>query len=656
MRGMHSDKLSYVRLLEDRIANLETKLRQSNPSIASDHLQDLSPENAADESLIQISEPLDGVGEGSPPGLDLPSPEGLNAANGWLNDPFEEPSLNTFQDVRLSFGTFDVDQLVQNWPLAAKSPEIRVEDRVTELCDPVDDFEEAEAADQSGLYLDMMSEQLSKSYTSQAVASRYVGEYFTSAHPMWPFLHQRQWNSWWKGWTGAMGNETTLGWRAFFVDMVLSIGALLANSSDPSFDHMNVSKSAYQRAMGKYPSLSTQGESAALKTQSSLLLTVHAMHLDSVGELFQRASEAIRNCALSKKANRVSKTAGRGSDMEEIIHKMTLRTCVVIDILLSNSMDHKVCFDNDDMQDEALMDIAQNLEEYENSSISSEEAQSMFFYNNVSPSPLDVALEEHMFWLRRIQYRILRITNKLERESLKNGNPTPNLWRSRPKHDLERWTQGIAGLHTSLDRQRRFLSLEWLRKLANYTVISLFPNPLLAVRSGDSRHLVAAACSVLITFRRLRVKDQTTCHTWTALLHQFQAAITVIFCLWATPTHQQAEFYDQRALSHSLFSGMATLVDFSTRWEPAHVLRNVFELLTESLPISEFGNPFQQWSLSPDNIDDLDQMIVELEELKAQPKVVSMLRTMMRGPRPQYTPPSVTEIQWIQYEHQYDCM
>lgn len=111
-------------------------------------------------------------------------------------------------------------------------------------------------------------------------------------------------------------------------------------------------KSAYQRAMGKYPNLSTQGESAALKTQSSLLLTVHAMHLDSVGELFQRASEAIRNCALSKKANRVSKTAGQGSDMEEIIHKMTLRTCVVIDILLSNSMDHKVCFDNDDMQDE----------------------------------------------------------------------------------------------------------------------------------------------------------------------------------------------------------------------------------------------------------------------------------------------------------------
>lgn len=211
---------SYVRLLEDRIANLETRLRQSNPSIASDHLQDLSPENAADESLLQISEPLDGVGEGSPPGLDLPSPEGLNAANGWLNDPFEEPSLNTFQDVRLSFGTFDVDQLVQNWPLGTKSPEIRVEDRVTELCDPVDDFEEAEAADQSGLCFDMMSEQLSKSYTSQAVASRYVGEYFTSAHPMWPFLHQRQWNSWWKGWTGAMGNETSLGWKAFFVDMV----------------------------------------------------------------------------------------------------------------------------------------------------------------------------------------------------------------------------------------------------------------------------------------------------------------------------------------------------------------------------------------------------------------------------------------------------
>lgn len=133
------------------------------------------------------------------------------------------------------------------------------------------------------------------------------------------------------------------------------------------------------------------------------------------------------------------------------------------------------------------------------------------------PTPADVALEGHMFKLRRIQYRILRLTQKLEHEAQVNSHPVPNLWRSYPRHELESWLTEVKGLSSDSLHHSRFQSFEWLCKLANYTVISLFPNPHLAVRSGEAKHLGAAAAAVLITFRKLRVRDNTTCFTWTAV-------------------------------------------------------------------------------------------------------------------------------------------
>ncbi|KAF4872502.1 hypothetical protein CGCSCA1_v008329 [Colletotrichum siamense] len=285
-------------------------------------------------------------------------------------------------------------------------------------------------------------------------------------------------------------------------------------------------------------------------------------------------------------------------------------------------------------------------------SVSSEELRlgNPFEFNSAAPSPADVALEEHIFQLRRIQYRILKITRKLEHDAQREGHPVPNLWRSWPRHDLDRWIHDIDSLSDSAERQRKFQSSAWLQKLANYTAISLFPNPYLAIRGGDSKHLVTAACSVLVSFRRFRVRDHTTCYTWTALLHQFQAGICVVFCLWATPTHQQMALYDRRPVCQALFACLATLIDFASKWSSAQVFRDVFELLMEAVPVVEFGDPSQSWSITPPQSANLQLFINELEDLKVQQKVINMLKTMRRGRVP-FTSPSVEETQWIQYEH-----
>lgn len=122
-----------------------------------------------------------------------------------------------------------------------------------------------------------------------------------------------------------------------------------------------------------------------------------------------------------------------------------------------------------------------------------------------------------MFQLRRIQYRILKMVQKLENKAMRENHPVPNLWRSQIRHHIERWINDILVFSDQDGTLDRFKSQTWLLKLANYATISLFPNPHLAVRSGDARHLVAAACQVLVTFRRFRIKEHLSCYTWTAV-------------------------------------------------------------------------------------------------------------------------------------------
>lgn len=122
-----------------------------------------------------------------------------------------------------------------------------------------------------------------------------------------------------------------------------------------------------------------------------------------------------------------------------------------------------------------------------------------------------------MFQLRRIQYRILKMVQKLRSEAIRENHPVPNLWRSQVRHDLDRWIDDIAILAGPEGSPDRFSSQQWLLKIANYATISLFPNPGLAVRSGDSRNLVMAACQVLTTFRHFRVQEHLSCYTWTAV-------------------------------------------------------------------------------------------------------------------------------------------
>ncbi|ETS78703.1 hypothetical protein PFICI_08556 [Pestalotiopsis fici W106-1] len=481
---------------------------------------------------------------------------------------------------------------------------------------------------------DIMSSMLSNRHLSITIGSSYASEYFRNAHPMWPFLHQKQWDDCWRRWESPIGYNTGAAWMDFFADMVLSIGALLAQNSDPAPEHLESFKHLKDRALQKYESHERSGWSALLRTQSSLLLTIQAMHMDSVGTMCDRASEAIKQCTITKLQRQSNQMPyNTPNDIQDEIQRQATRCCYTIDVLISSSTDQMVTADR--FLDEDLLD-----DDSTPGDASSPET-TMRRLNH----------EDHMFQLRRIQYRILKLVQKLEKQAHRDHHPVPNLWRSQIRHRLDRWVDDIVMFSGSERTLDRFKSQTWLLKLANYATISLFPNPHLAVRSGDARHLVTAACQVLVTFRRFRVREHLSCYTWTALIHQFQAGVIMLYCLWATPTHQQLSLYDRRSVCRALFACSATLVDYANKWTSAHVFQNVFDLLTEEIPISEYGDPMQQWTFSPDSCTELLRLSRELERLQVQRKVVSLLRDMARGSRPCYSAPSIEETQWIQYIH-----
>lgn len=65
------------------------------------------------------------------------------------------------------------------------------------------------------------SSALSDRHLSLTVADRYASEYFSNAHPMWPFIHKTQWDDCWTSWKSPdQRHDTENGWTLFFADVV----------------------------------------------------------------------------------------------------------------------------------------------------------------------------------------------------------------------------------------------------------------------------------------------------------------------------------------------------------------------------------------------------------------------------------------------------
>ncbi|KAF8853429.1 hypothetical protein BDZ45DRAFT_694236 [Acephala macrosclerotiorum] len=298
--------------------------------------------------------------------------------------------------------------------------------------------------------------------------------------------------------------------------MVRSVGALVAQKFDKGSQHILRSKFYHERAKKSLLQALSQ-PSPILHTQSSLLLTMHAMHSESADTIDDYASKAMMHCALAglyqeKVRRNQSYDQPRNQDeiCESIIQRQVMRVCYGLDRLIAMAFDRPVS-------------VADELIDTE--SLSRSRGDSIVFQGAHSPksataTATGVAETDHRFLLRQIQSKIHTTVERLEYHSLCRGG-------------------------------------------------ALFPNMNLAVNEEEVRFV--------------QIPDQKSCYTWTALVHQFQAGITLLYCFWATPPPLAHEVYRAPDIEVALLACAATLAEFSSRWDSARHFKAVFDLLNDEV-------------------------------------------------------------------------
>lgn len=224
----------YVRLLETRVASLEKTLKTTDPSFASDHL-----DNTALISC-NVAENDDAGDSGD---------AGDTASQGCSVGDNQQPEIPGYVFPEISFASssshandYESSYLVE--PFAPMSPGVQqilnldlfeesgvdctiIEDEsIPPQKSDADERRISTQWEQIPFVLDSHSTSLARATTSLFLAKKYANEYFSSAHPMWPFLHDSQWENCWGYWTAKAREGLETSWRGVLVDMVREMPAI----------------------------------------------------------------------------------------------------------------------------------------------------------------------------------------------------------------------------------------------------------------------------------------------------------------------------------------------------------------------------------------------------------------------------------------------
>ncbi|KUJ17530.1 uncharacterized protein LY89DRAFT_733375 [Mollisia scopiformis] len=459
-----------------------------------------------------------------------------------------------------------------------------------------------------------VSTQLSNAETTRSLSRFYERLYFTNVQSSWPFLQESRW----KEWAEHYGDEMLLpgaeDWRGFFVDMVRSVGALVAQKFEKGSQHIDRSKSFHERAKKSLPQALSQ-PSPILHTQSSLLLTIHAMHSESADNIDDYASNAMMYCALSglyhdkvRKGVRRDQVSIQDDRCENMVRRQVMRVCYGLDSLIAMAFDRPVFVADELIDTESLLHSRGDNIVFQDAADSSPETMT------------GVAESDHRFHLRQIQSKIHSTVERLEYHALCQNKEVTNLWNSELRLELDQWKAELAHVQDPMSS----CSTQWLSNLYFYNVLALFPNMNLAANGDALCHVVSASSEVLRNFRFIQIPDQKSCYTWTALVHQFQAGISLLYCFWAAPYHLAHEVYGSPDVDVALLACSATLAEFALRWESAKHFKAAFDLLNDAVVRKGRRSYDCSWQFH----NELYQLIGELKKGRAHRRVLKLIEEM----------------------------
>ncbi|CAG7924445.1 unnamed protein product [Penicillium olsonii] len=428
----------------------------------------------------------------------------------------------------------------------------------------------------------------------------YANMYFSVTQREWPFLDEAVWKTWHSQGVSQGQDE----WRIFFLQMVYAVGASLSSTLHRDPSHSVRSHDFYTVAMRYYPHV-VGHSSMLLQIQASLLMILYALHSPSSEEITASVSSVLPFCVatmaeIRKYAFESRESAGIGID-DVLLEKMFI-TCYMLNEVIVSGWDRPVSISyrvvDDDMC--ALGD-------------------------NLQPAQDVGSALSHLFRLRKIQANMRRSRENRSCEDLGDVKRHRSLF----KPALDRWRQDIPQ-NTLTNVKCGYLHPVWMQKLYDYSLLILGEGARTFEEMDEIRDTLVAIVDVCHNFRMLQEEGHVMCYTWSALVFQFRAGITLLYIVCTMKGSsdnkgRQVQSTAQEAIS----TCAASLNAFAHRWPDAIPYMRVFEFLQQKVGWAGDGI-----ELEPTALILLEEAELQLEQLKKRylhRAVLGMIEEMMYG-------------------------
>lgn len=115
------------------------------------------------------------------------------------------------------------------------------------------------------------------------------------------------------------------------------------------------------------------------------------------------------------------------------------------------------------------------------------------------------------------------------------------------------------------------------------------------------------------------------------LLSQFGIGITLLYCLWATPPSFRSEIYQSPRIPTTVRTCSVILAVFAEHWRQAEPLRDLFDILSESIPshpLSATGGT-ETYDIPIQTINWIQSMIPTIMSLVVNRDICRMITEMI---------------------------
>ncbi|PYH41583.1 nitrilase [Aspergillus saccharolyticus JOP 1030-1] len=463
-------------------------------------------------------------------------------------------------------------------------------------------------------------------------------------NPRYPFLHEETFVNWYAAWRCSKQSNQSLPaeerWKEFFVKMAFAVSLLIAPQVSP--EDMKTSQVLYTLAM---PLLGTVFLclDPVLHVQAYLLCTLHALHSPSSQTVLTMISAAMRCCVIAQLhlAAPTSSIQDASALLDLQIRRRVFWSAYAIDRLLS-WIYHVPC---------SLVDENIQVEPFAN--LNDDEIKALASRSNQpneaesTPRITQVSSALHLLRGRRIQSRIL---STMMRTDYEHRFAADHNWRLHMLEALDQWKMQLQP-HSD-PASEGYTSEGWVGMLYNYTILIVYRPTKENLSRFVGERCIRACSNILHTFW-MYLKRRQTAQLWPGLLSQFGTGIILLYCLWATPPAERSALYQSPEVAKAIRTCTIILAVLSERWAQAEILRDVFDLLADSVPAH--GSCVDGDGLSAQAKETIQAQLPMLHAIVVNKDILRMMTEMVTEDRPWTGHGEVTNVYRWSDEDKHDA-